>query len=52
MTQDNSIWPYICNNYNLQAPYFGMHAANQQWMLAPMFDRVMQVRKTPSWPRS
>lgn len=42
MTQDNSIWPYICNNYNLQAPYFGMHATNQQWMFEPMFDRVMR----------
>jgi hypothetical protein len=45
MTQDNSIWPYICNNYNLQAPYFGMHATNQQWMFAPMFDRV--IRSVP-----
>ena len=41
MTQDNSIWPYICNNYNLQAPYYGMHAANQAWMFGPLFDRVM-----------
>ena len=42
MNQDNSMWPYICNNYNLQAPYFGMGAANQQWMFEPMFRRVMQ----------
>ena len=44
MTQDNSIWPYICNNYNLQAPYYGMHATNQQWMLHlldPLFGPTM-----------
>lgn len=42
MTQDNAIWPYICNNYNLQAPYYGMLAANQTWMFWPLFDRVIE----------
>ena len=32
---------YICNNYNLQAPYYGMLAANMSWTLPPMLERVM-----------
>ena len=36
------IRPYICNNYNLQAPYYGMLAANMSWTLPPMLNRVME----------
>ena len=25
----------------LQAPYYGMHAANMSWTLTPMLERVM-----------
>jgi hypothetical protein len=32
----------LCWQYNLQAPYFGMLAANMSWTMTPMMERVMQ----------
>jgi hypothetical protein len=43
MTQDNAIWPYICNNYNLQAPYFGTEHNRIERNSQQLNDSVMIV---------
>lgn len=51
MTQDNAIWPYICNNYNLQAPYYG-EAYPRTLPSRPCLRCVASSHGVPAFPRS